>query len=540
MRTTPIHCSSLAVLFFLLLRGAVAYADASAYEVIDLGADFTVTNARGLNNLGQVVGDMTSDGSTHAFVSSPYGSLFKDIGNIQDIGTLGGSNSIAHGINDSGIVVGESTTSTGATHAFVISPGGSLQDINGATNIGSIAYGINNAGQITGLVSDQSSSGAFIRGANGGAIIKIGGSLFSSSIGYGINAFGQVAGEGNGTAFLTGANGSSPASLGSFDPVIPSSTAYGVNDNGVVVGSSRTVNGEIHAFITNGAGAGLFDPGTFGGPKTFAYGINNRKNANSDPDPQVVGQSDTHSFTGLSTSTNPHAFVWDATNGLTDLNQMVDADTGQIIGNKGITLTSAAAINDQGQIVANGGYRGELLTVPHAFLLTPKPMSGKGKNLGLAPSDFPPIEAHRQASGGAINVATGNVILVETDYVGGASSGLILRRYYNSQSRGTTIFGAKWRSTYDRTIGKPVNNRVLATRADGRVEVFTLNNGAWNGDPDETDSLKALTDTSGNPNGWQLVTIDDTTETYNTDGRLTEIKTRAGLKTSLSYDDQGI
>jgi len=252
-----------------------------------------------------------------------------------------------------------------------------------------------------------------------------------------------------------------------------------------------------------------------------------------------VGQSDTHSFTGSSSSTNPHAFVWDETNGLIDLNAMIDADTGQTIGKNGITLTSAVAINDLGQIAANGGYRGEFLSVPHAFLLTPKPLSGDGKNLGLAPSDFPPIEAHRQTSGGAVNVATGNVILVETDYVGGASTGLVLRRYYNSQDRSATIFGAKWRSTYDRTIGTPVNNVVQATRADGRVELFTLDHDVWKGDPDETDTLTKLTDTSGNPTGWQLVTADDTTESYGTDGRLKEIKTRAGLKTTLSYDGQG-
>ena len=41
-----------------------------------------------------------------------------------DLGTLGGSYSVAYGINNAGTIVGNRTTSDGVTHAF--SPGGGV------------------------------------------------------------------------------------------------------------------------------------------------------------------------------------------------------------------------------------------------------------------------------------------------------------------------------------------------------------------------------------------------------------------------------
>jgi probable HAF family extracellular repeat protein len=73
---------------------------------------------------------------------------------MHDLGTFGGSYSIANGINASGQIVGGADTSTRAEHAFLYS-GVVMQDLNSLIplNSGWIldgATGINDSGQICG------------------------------------------------------------------------------------------------------------------------------------------------------------------------------------------------------------------------------------------------------------------------------------------------------------------------------------------------------------------------------------------------------
>jgi len=77
---------------------------------------------------------------------------------MTDLGTLGGSFSMATGINDAGQVVGYSTKAVGAeSYAFITGPGGvGMTDLNSIVSLPdrltlSQAQGINNSGQIIAL-----------------------------------------------------------------------------------------------------------------------------------------------------------------------------------------------------------------------------------------------------------------------------------------------------------------------------------------------------------------------------------------------------
>jgi probable HAF family extracellular repeat protein len=119
-----------------------------------LGGRDSVANA--INDSGQVVGfsHKTADGMTfHAFRTAANKAINPA---TDDLGTLGGARSKAYDINKSGQVVGESYLTDGTTtHAFFYSGTGAMQDLNhlidpagGWTLIA--ARGINDSGQIVG------------------------------------------------------------------------------------------------------------------------------------------------------------------------------------------------------------------------------------------------------------------------------------------------------------------------------------------------------------------------------------------------------
>src|SRR5262249_7355676 len=163
------------------------------YAVTDLGT----FSASDLNNAGQVVGQAaTTDGFNHAFLW--------DNGTMIDLGTLGGTNSAANGINDLGQVVGVATLPADAgMDAFLITPPGGVwfQDsaLDGrndfmidlgtlSTDSISVATAINNAGQVVGWGQDALGvSHAFLWDAvNGMTALRVPPG-FTSSYASGIN-----------------------------------------------------------------------------------------------------------------------------------------------------------------------------------------------------------------------------------------------------------------------------------------------------------------------------------------------------------------
>jgi probable HAF family extracellular repeat protein len=79
-------------------------------------------------------------------------------GSLIDLGTLSGSTSWAHGINDRGQVVGQSDTAAGATRAFLWD-GGGMADLGTLGGPWAEALAINERGLVVGDSSTPSGEG---------------------------------------------------------------------------------------------------------------------------------------------------------------------------------------------------------------------------------------------------------------------------------------------------------------------------------------------------------------------------------------------
>ena len=235
------------------------------------GGDYSV--ASGINDAGQVVGTSNSQNGMHAFLwtlqsgmttlpslstadsSSAY--AINQLGQIagasgghavvwtgrtvNDLGTLGGAWSEAHGINNAGQVVGVADTRTGP-HAFLWTNGGTMQDLGTlAGDSRSRANRISDEGVVVGASEGLEGVQAFMWTSKAGmqSIGALQGGGYSE--GFGVNNVGQVVGQSGsllGTrAFLWSAG--TIADLNDLVPQLPAGTiltgAFSINNNGEIV-----------------------------------------------------------------------------------------------------------------------------------------------------------------------------------------------------------------------------------------------------------------------------------------------------------------
>ena len=378
----------LGLIAILTLLAATPVSQAQSYSAVDLGS----VDALAINNSGTVVGSFqTTGGATHAFSLSD--------GTMIDLGTLGGTNSVAEAINNSGTIVGYADIAMGLgpnwSHAFSYN-NGTMTDLETVATNYSEASGINDSGTIVGT---EDFSWAFSY-SNGVMSTISAYSIYAHA--YGINDLGTFVG---GTTNV-GGGGPPPSYAFSCDNGLvtllgnlggaASNAANAINNSGVIVGYSSSYNaggsGFIHAFsyydgVMTDLGAG----------SSSANAINNAG--------VIVGQSASG------------AFIYQ--NGtVTDLNSLVNIS--------GTTLTNAAGINDLGQIIASGSNGDAYLLSPiSTSTSTPTPTPTPT----TAPTPSPTIDAQN---------------VVWTNTVGATATG-------NNLTRGNGAAG--WTAAASSTVG---------------------------------------------------------------------------------------
>jgi len=256
----------------------------------DLGTlpGVTQSEAWDINNRGQVVGDALDD--MHA---PPHAFLWQD-GEMLDLGHLGGGESSAYAVNDSGQVVGRSITLQGGGHAFLWE-GGMMTDLHHTTlpGVGGGAWDINASGNVVGWDATSAEAHAFLL------------------------------------------EGQEVTNLGTLGGAV--SVAQAVNDSDQVVGvSERPPGGDrtFHAFLWDKGE--MIDLGALGAfHDSSAEAINNRG--------QVVGRGPgVVAYEG---------FLYDPDLGMRELGNLISV-------NSRWSRLDPRDINDAGQIVGSGTFRG--------------------------------------------------------------------------------------------------------------------------------------------------------------------------------------
>ncbi len=345
-------CRLAAIIFSLILVSGSKTAFAGLlYHLTDLGVLSTQnprSGGEGLNNHGVVVGEsgvVAIGSNSHAFAWTAA------TGMTDLAASMGRGQSGAFDVNDAGQIIGSGPVSNNVVHAVIWS-GGGFQDLGAPTgSTGSTGVSINSLGNVAGYSTINGHNLGFFWSSQGGLVSLPNLNGSRESIIGGINNSNEISGtvtlpSGLALAY-TWTSSQGMQSLG----VLPNgsqSGAFAINNLGQVAGASNVILRE----------AVLWTPGNPIQPLGWLPNYAN--------DSEGRGINDSGLVVGYSqASSGPIAgFVWDSTNGMQDLNQMLDSS------GAGWHIGVATAINNLGQITGAG-------TAPdgdtHAFLLTPVP-----------------------------------------------------------------------------------------------------------------------------------------------------------------------
>ncbi len=355
---------------------------------VDLGAlppaDENCSNAGWINARGEIAGNSeTAEVDPLLGVKEVRAVLWKN-GQIMDLGTLGGNESVATAVNDNGQVVGFALNTVPDPFSFAFGPTetraflwqkGAMQDLGTLGGPDALPFAINQRGQVAGvsytnstvnLTTGMPTADPFLW--DHGRMIDIG--TLGGTLG-GPGAQGNIAinnrGQVIGTSTLAGDQVTHPfvwqngvlTDLGTLGG--GNGFPIWINDAGEIVGEADLPGSSVthlhHAFIWRDGV--MTDLGTLGST-SHAEGINSKR--------QVVGRS----RLGDPTTTLQHAFLWENGGPMIDLNTLIPA-------NSSLELQDAFYINDRGEIAGAGappgcenvGNPGPPEPCGHAYVLIP-------------------------------------------------------------------------------------------------------------------------------------------------------------------------
>src|SRR5438552_3463931 len=184
---------NLLIAILLAANAGAAYAAETPFIPIDLGTLGGLQSGAGaVNDSGQIVGfSALPVFGAHAFSWTAAGGMI-------DLGTLGGPGSGTLAVDANGQVVGGSIVTLGVSnHAFSWTPAGGMIDLGALGGLGiftqSVAFALNDAGQVVGRSTITGGSHAFSWTPAGGMIDL--GTLGGTSTAAAVNANGQVVGS---------------------------------------------------------------------------------------------------------------------------------------------------------------------------------------------------------------------------------------------------------------------------------------------------------------------------------------------------------
>ena len=327
---------------------------------------------------------------------------------VTDLGSLGGQECDATGLNGKGQIVGGADTARHGkgpeflTNVFVWQ-NGQMRAVPGLNGSHAFVVAVNSAGQMAGAYSPDPLKAKFAAAlfTLSGKVKLLGGFPtlqhgYSLSEAEAVNAKGQAVGISNNQAFLWSAGKLKRLAP---PPGFTAADAGAVNDHGEAAGKANRLGSGVtrtHALLWNASGQAK-DLGVLPGyTDSIARGINNKG--------QVAGWVGLSGGTGVRGLTfHYQAFLWQngRMRGLGSIKRLHDSkasalnDKGQVVGNayyrtdeaallwqkgkvyelntlvpahSGWKLQNALVINSQGWIIGNGIHNG----IRRGFLLTPK------------------------------------------------------------------------------------------------------------------------------------------------------------------------
>jgi probable HAF family extracellular repeat protein len=358
----------------------------SGYTITSLGTfGGPASWASGINNVGEVVGAADTRRYYWVFDGPKDKAYYADAflwkpsvsngtkGSMTDVDALGGIESEATSVNDTGQMVGRTDLPDG-THAFLwtpLTPGGTsgiTTDLGGVGGPTTYAVAINGTGEVVGM----STGHAFLWKPT--APNAATGTLTDLTSTAGLTGVRAIDDSGQVLGTYQAADGTTHTCL--WEPATPGGTTGSVIGLGDAPGSCMNDEGEIAGLI--GSHLGLYVNGHTYDLGTLYTGIT-RVDAISSTG-QIVGS--THLSSGAD-----HAFLWtpNSPNGTTG----TLADLNLLTGSNSVTLQGAYGINALGQIVGSGtintGLGQALLLTPNTTKTQARPTSSMSASPSFAP-----------------------------------------------------------------------------------------------------------------------------------------------------------